>query len=163
MTGIVVDRVVDWQDTDAAGHYHHSTVVRWVEAAEAALLESLGLRGLFGSIPRVRYEVDYLERLWFGDTASIDLTVSAVGRSSVRYEFVIRRIPAESRALAPEPPAIAARGALTAVYAPEAMGGSQPWPATIATALRDGPPPGFGAFETDGWPTDSEPTSTRQM
>ncbi|MFD7842803.1 acyl-CoA thioesterase [Nocardia sp. NPDC059764] len=149
MTGIVVNRVVDWQDTDAAGHYHHGTVVRWVEAAEAALLESLGLRGLFGGIPRVRYEVDYLERLWFGDTAAVDLTVGAVGRSSVRYDFVIRRIPAETRTHAAEPPAIAARGSLTAVHAPDAAGGSRPWPASIADALRD------------GLPIDSEPTSTQ--
>ena len=34
---VLVQRRVEWPDTDAAGHYHHSTVVRWVEAAEAVL------------------------------------------------------------------------------------------------------------------------------
>ena len=31
---IRVERTVEWPDTDAAGHYHHSSVIRWVEAAE---------------------------------------------------------------------------------------------------------------------------------
>ncbi|WP_084467040.1 acyl-CoA thioesterase [Nocardia arthritidis] len=136
MSGIVVDRVVDWQDTDAAGHYHHSTVIRWVEAAEAALLDSLGLRGLFGSIPRVRFEVDYLDRLWFGETASIALSVAGLGRSSVRYDFVVTRVPAD-----PHPPTLAARGVLTAVHAPDPADGSQPWPAEAAAALRGTRPP----------------------
>jgi acyl-CoA thioester hydrolase len=135
---VVIERVVDWQDTDAAGHYHHGTVVRWVEAAEAALLDRFGLRGLFGRIPRVRYEVDYLDRLWFGDTASIELTVGKVGRSSVRYDFVVTRIPAAPGA---DMPAIAARGALVVVHAPEATDGSQPWPEPVAAALLGELPP----------------------
>jgi acyl-CoA thioester hydrolase len=155
MNRIVIERVVDWQDTDAAGHYHHSTVVRWVEAAEAALLDRIGLRWLFGRIPRVRYEVDYLDRLWFGDTAAIEFTVGALGRSSVRYDFAITRIPAE-----PGPaPAIAARGALTAVHAPEATGGSRPWPEHIAAALRGELLPALGSPESAARPTAFEPTS----
>ncbi|MGW4774369.1 acyl-CoA thioesterase [Nocardia sp. NPDC004278] len=135
MTGIVIQRPVDWQDTDAAGHYHHSAVIRWVEAAEAALLEQLGLRWLFGRIPRVRYEVDYADRLWFGDTASIGLSVGKVGTSSIRYDFVITRIPASASPAAEASPTVAVRGALTAVHAPDA--GAQPWPANVAAALGD--------------------------
>lgn len=63
-TSIVVRREVEWRDTDAAGHYHHSAVIHWVEAAEAALQQRLGLGELYGTVPRVRYEVDYLDRLW---------------------------------------------------------------------------------------------------
>ncbi len=40
---VVIERRVEWPDTDAAGHQHHSVVMRWVEEAEAALLEPLGL------------------------------------------------------------------------------------------------------------------------
>jgi len=138
MTGIVIQRPVDWQDTDAAGHYHHSAVIRWVEAAEAALLAELGLRWLFGRIPRVRYEVDYADRLWFGDTASIELSVGKVGTSSIRYDFVITRIPASAPPAA-APPTVAVRGALTAVHTPDA--GAQPWPANVAAALGDTPTP----------------------
>ena len=136
MTMIVLDRCVDWQDTDAAGHYHHSTVIRWVEAAEAALLERLGLRWLFGFIPRVRYEVDYLDRLWFGDTASIALSIAEVGRASLRYEFVITRVPPSDRQPA-EPSSVAARGALTAVHVPGGgREGAEPWPPAIVAVLR---------------------------
>ncbi|WP_433521329.1 acyl-CoA thioesterase [Nocardia pseudovaccinii] len=163
MTGIVIERVVDWQDTDAAGHYHHSTVVRWVEAAEAALLDRVGLRWLFGRIPRVRYEVDYLERLWFGDTASIDLSVDHVGRSSLRYGFVISRIPAVRRSSPPEPSTIAARGLLTIAHVSGEDGGSLPWPDNIAAVLRGGLLPEFGLAESTGQLTEFEPTSTPEV
>ena len=76
---IRVERTVEWPDTDAAGHYHHSSVIRWVEAAEAELHLALGLPDLFGKVPRVRYEVDYLDRLWFRDRVSIDLRIASVG------------------------------------------------------------------------------------
>jgi len=36
---VVIERRVEWPDTDADGHQHHSVVMRWVEEAEAALLE----------------------------------------------------------------------------------------------------------------------------
>ncbi|MEU7767276.1 acyl-CoA thioesterase [Nocardia sp. NPDC049190] len=136
MTRVVIERLVDWQDTDAAGHYHHSTVIRWVEAAEAALLNRFGLQWLFGQIPRVRYEVDYVDRLWFGDTASIELTVGKLGTSSVRYDFVVTRIPAAGQAES-SPATIAARGTLTAVHAPDPTAGAQPWPTNVATALQE--------------------------
>ncbi|MFE3228898.1 acyl-CoA thioesterase [Nocardia sp. NPDC059228] len=163
MTDIAIERVVDWQDTDAAGHYHHSTVVRWVEAAEAALLDRIGLRWLFGRIPRVRYEVDYLERLWFGDTASISLSVGNVGRSSLRYDFIITRIPAVTQPSLPEPSTIAARGVLTAAHVPNADRGSMPWPDNIAAALRGAPLPDFGSAESNRQPPEFEPTSTRRV
>ncbi len=45
---VVIERRVEWPDTDAAGHQPHSVVMRWVEEAEAALLERLGSRGCSG-------------------------------------------------------------------------------------------------------------------
>lgn len=50
---------VEWIDTDAAGIYHNSTVTRFVEAAEAALMRERGLHGYFPVAPRVRFEVDF--------------------------------------------------------------------------------------------------------
>jgi len=88
---VTIERTVEWPDTDAAGHYHHSAVIRWVEAAEAALHERLGLPELFGTVPRVHYEVDYLERLWFRDRVSVTLEVAEVGRTSIRYAFRVDR------------------------------------------------------------------------
>lgn len=113
---IVVQRRVEWPDTDAAGHYHHSTVIRWVEAAEAVLYERLGISGLFGQIPRVRYEVDYLDRLWFGDIVDIEFGIAELGRTSVRYAFEVRRGST-----------VAARGVMVAVSSEPDAGGTQPW------------------------------------
>lgn len=90
MTGRVsVTRVVDWGDTDAAGHYHHSSVIRWVEAAENELHVELGLLDLFGVVPRVRYEVDYLDRLWFREEVVTQLWVESLGRTSLVYAFEV--------------------------------------------------------------------------
>ncbi len=84
-----ITRVVDWCDTDAAGHYHHSSVIRWAEAAEAQLLLEVGMPGLVGEVPRVRYEVDYLDRLWFRDEVSTTLWVESMGRTSLTYLFEV--------------------------------------------------------------------------
>lgn len=89
VTRASVTRVVDWCDTDAAGHYHHSSVIRWVEAAESELHTRLGLLDLFGVVPRVRYEVDYLDRLWFRDEVTTSLWVEKVGGSSLVYAFEV--------------------------------------------------------------------------
>ena len=121
---VVITRRVEWIDTDAAGHHHHSAVSRWVEAAETELLTRRGLAGLFGRIPRVRYEVDYRGRLWFGQEVRVELTVGRVGRTSVRYDFVVRG-----------PEGVAAEGALhMACAAPDAPR-AVPWDDDVRAAL----------------------------
>lgn len=125
MTGlarVTVQRRVEWPDTDAARHYHHSTVIRWVEAAEAVLYERLGLVELFGEIPRVRYEVDYRARLWFGDLVDVTVAIGSVGRSSVRYDFDVRR-GAE----------VAATGTMTAVRINQGTGDTLGWSDEVRT------------------------------
>jgi acyl-CoA thioester hydrolase len=125
---VTIERVVEWRDTDASGHYHHATVVRWVEAAEAELLDQLGLVRLFGVVPRVRYEVDYTARLWFMDRVSVQLWVAEVGRASVRYEFAVRRGDE-----------VAAAGAMTAAHIDPAAGRSSVWPEDVRAVLAGGP------------------------
>ena len=114
---VVVERRVEWSDTDAAGHYHFSSVLRWAEAAEAVLLRRLGLGDLFGSIPRVHFEADYLERLWFGDAVHVELRVERVGSSSLHYGFDVR---------GPNGPA--ARGRMSVVHSAATAKGTVPWP-----------------------------------
>jgi acyl-CoA thioester hydrolase len=121
---VTIERLVEWPDTDAAGHYHHSTMVRWIEAAEADLLDQLGIVQLFGVIPRVRYEVDYKARLWFRDRVAVQLWVADVGRASVRYEFVVRR--GEE---------VAAAGAMTAVNIDPEGGRAAAWPGDVRAVL----------------------------
>ena len=31
---VMIERAVEWYDTDAAGHQHHSVILRWAEAAD---------------------------------------------------------------------------------------------------------------------------------
>ncbi|MDI2129934.1 acyl-CoA thioesterase [Yinghuangia seranimata] len=153
---VVVERRVEWSDTDAAGHYHFSAVSRWAEAAEAVLLRRLGFASLFGAIPRVHFEADYLQRLWFGETVRIEMRVAKVGVSSLHYAFEIRGREG-----------LAATGRMSIVHAVVGAEGSTPWsddvraaltgagpqpPETYATGPADGAPegPGAGTAPPDG-------------
>jgi acyl-CoA thioester hydrolase len=127
---VTIRRRVEWPDTDAAERYHHSTVIRWVEAAEAELLDSVGLLGVFGSVPRVHYEVDYLAPLFFHDEVELTLTVDSVGETSLRYTFEVRRCGGDS------PPAIVARGALVAVLIGPGDSGPIRWTGEERRRLR---------------------------
>ncbi|WSP95404.1 acyl-CoA thioesterase [Streptomyces sp. NBC_01233] len=122
---VVVERRVEWTDTDAAGHYHHSTVVRWVEAAEAVLLHRLGLSHLFGSTPRVHFEADYRARLWFGDAVRTELQVTKVGSASLHYAFTVRG----------EQGVEAATGRMVIAHSASHATGSTPWPADVRERL----------------------------
>jgi acyl-CoA thioester hydrolase len=121
---VTVERMVEWPDTDAAGHYHHSSVIRWVEAAEAALHTELGLDELFGTVPRVHYELDYLARLWFRDLVQITLEVESVGRTSLTYAFVVRRDGE-----------VAARGRMVCVHADPKGEGATAWDGDVRARL----------------------------
>ncbi|MFI6472744.1 acyl-CoA thioesterase [Streptomyces sp. NPDC050516] len=125
LPSVVIERRVEWPDTDAAGHYHHSTVVRWVEAAEAVLLRRLGLAHLFGSTPRVHFEADYRARLWFGDLVRIELRVDRVGTASLRYAFTVRGRGEEA----------AATGCMAIAHSAARASGSTPWPDEVRELL----------------------------
>ncbi|MDJ0463894.1 thioesterase family protein [Streptomyces sp. H27-C3] len=129
LPSVVIERRVEWPDTDAAGHYHHSTVVRWVEAAEAVLLRRLGLAHLFGSTPRVRFEADYRARLWFGETVRTELRVTRVGSSSLHYAFTVRGEGEE-----------AATGRMVIAHSAARATGSTPWPDDVREVLTKAGP-----------------------
>ncbi|MGW2342569.1 acyl-CoA thioesterase [Streptomyces sp. NPDC001661] len=131
---------VEWPDTDAAGHHHNTAITRYVEAAEAALLRERGITGYFGAAPRVHYEVNYTDPLWFGQETTTILTVEHIGTSSMRYHFEVwgettPNIPTRR---------LAASGRYTVVHVP-AEGphrqerASAPWPKDWITALTTGP------------------------
>jgi YbgC/YbaW family acyl-CoA thioester hydrolase len=122
-------RRVEWMDTDAAGIYHWSTVIRFAEAAEAELHNALGIAEItFGATPRVRAGFDFRRPLRFNDRATIDFSVQEVGRSSVRYRVVLT--DDEERAVA--------EGELTTVFIDTESGRSQAWPDPVRTALTGG-------------------------
>jgi acyl-CoA thioester hydrolase len=127
LPSVVIERKVEWVDTDAAGHHHHGAVLRWVEAAESVLLDRLGVGQLFGRIPRVHYEVDYRGRLWHGQTGRVELAITRVGERSARYEFEVRAGDT-----------VAATGNLViAMAAPDAPR-AVPWPDDVRSALSSG-------------------------
>ncbi|MFF4449807.1 acyl-CoA thioesterase [Streptomyces sp. NPDC001502] len=130
LPGVVIERRVEWPDTDAAGHYHHSTVVRWVEAAEAVLLRRLGLAHLFGSTPRVHFEADYRARLWFGETVRTELRVTKVGTSSLHYAFTVRGEGEEP----------AATGRMVIAHSASRATGSTAWPDDVREVLTKAGP-----------------------
>ncbi|MBO4257788.1 acyl-CoA thioesterase [Streptomyces griseorubiginosus] len=126
---------VEWSDTDASGHYHNAAVVRFVEAAEAALVRERGITGYFGAAPRVRYEVDFAAPLWFGQEVTTTLTVERIGTSSMTYGFEVWGEETDGR-----PRQLAASGRYTVVHVPPRdQRASTPWPADWITALTATP------------------------
>ena len=117
---------VEWSDTDAAGHHHHASIARFVEAAEAELYRRIGEPQLMKIVPRVEYHADYLGRLYYQDAVDVTLRVAAVGRSSLTYTFEVRRAADGT---------IASRGGYVVVHIDEANGASDPWPEYLRKAL----------------------------
>src|SRR5688500_12812436 len=88
---IMVQRRIEWPDTDASGVYHNTAAFRFIEVAETALLERLGLLDdVYARLPRVHIEADFLRALRFRDVVDIELAVAGVGKSSITYEFQMR-------------------------------------------------------------------------
>ncbi|WP_344151078.1 acyl-CoA thioesterase [Nocardioides koreensis] len=127
---------VEWIDTDAAGIYHNSTVMRFVEAAEATLMHERGLTGYFPVAPRVRFEVDFEAPLFFRQEVTAVVTLAHLGRSSMRFDFEVWGEELDGRARRR-----AARGAYITVHigggaAAHAEGAaSAPWPGAWVAAL----------------------------
>ncbi|RBQ20622.1 acyl-CoA thioesterase [Spongiactinospora rosea] len=121
---------VEWSDTDAAGHHHNTAVTRFVEAAEAALTRERGLTGYFGSAPRVRYEVEFEQRLYFGQQVTVMLNVEAIGTSSMTFGFEVWGEEFDGR-----PRRRAARGRYVTVHVPLGEDRSRPWPTSWIAAL----------------------------
>lgn len=87
---ITVTRPLEWMDTDAAGIWHHSTAIRFLEHAELELHRRIGIVDLtFGVTPRVRLEIDFRRPVLFGDDVQTTLAVARVGRTSITYDFAL--------------------------------------------------------------------------
>jgi acyl-CoA thioester hydrolase len=134
---------VEWMDTDAAGIYHNTAVVRFVEAAEAALMRAVGLDSYFAEAPRVHYEVEFESPVFFGQEVTTILRLDRVGGSSMTFAFEIWGEEFEGR-----PRTRAAFGRYVTVHIADTHSDgdvrSEPWPAAWVEALTrralDGPP-----------------------
>ncbi|WP_217561922.1 thioesterase family protein [Streptomyces sp. GbtcB6] len=122
---------VEWIDTDAAGIYHNTSVVRFAEAAEAALMRERGLLDYFAVAPRVRYEVQFEAPLRFGEEIEARVELVRLGRSSMTFGFEVWRA-----ARAGCPRQRAARGSYVTAHVPDKQtGNSAPWPSGWRQAL----------------------------
>lgn len=131
---------VEWMDTDAAGIYHNSAVLRFVESAEAELVRSCGIEGYFPVAPRVRYEVVFEAPLFFGQEVSVDLVVTRVGRGSLTFAFEVWGEEHEGT-----PRRRAAVGSYVTVHVAGQHGAdafSCPWPQDWVERLTNGPASG---------------------
>jgi YbgC/YbaW family acyl-CoA thioester hydrolase len=127
---IMVQRRIEWPDTDASGVYHNTAAFRFIEVAETALLERLGLLdAVYARLPRVHIEADFLRALRFRDVVEIELAVADVGKSSVTYEFEMRRGGE-----------VAVAGQAVAVLLSESGGKPVPWPDEYRTVLLSAGP-----------------------
>jgi YbgC/YbaW family acyl-CoA thioester hydrolase len=90
-------RLVEFADTDMAGIVHFATFFRYMEAAEHALLRSLGLsvtmewEGQRISFPRVSASCDYVRPARFEEDLDVTVRVERVGTKSVTYAFEFHR------------------------------------------------------------------------
>ncbi|MFI7742147.1 acyl-CoA thioesterase [Kocuria rhizosphaericola] len=123
-------RRVEWVDTDAAGHQHNSAVLRFVEACEAQLFRDLGITGYFGQAPRVRQEVNYRAKLWFGQEVTTEVSLDRLGETSMTFSF---RVWGEEFEDAPR--RLAADGLFVTVCVPFGTETAAPWPAEIRENL----------------------------
>ena len=125
---IALRRRIEWIDMDAAGIYHYTTAFRLAEAAEAAMHTALRIADrTFGATPRVRVAMDFKRSLRFNDEVGATLAVTAVGHSSVRYEFTLSG-----------PDGVAAVGQLTACLVDRSSGRATPWPDDMRRLLASG-------------------------
>lgn len=89
---VLMQRRIQWADTDGSGLWHFRVACDLVEEAEAELHRRLGIVDqTIGNLPRVNFAVDYVAPAVFGDLLDVHLRVVKVGRTSVVYDFSIQR------------------------------------------------------------------------
>jgi acyl-CoA thioesterase FadM len=88
---VVVERRIDWADTDLAGICHYPAFARLADAAESYLYDRLDLMDAFLRLPRVAVNVDFITPLRFNDVVAVHFRIGRVGASSVTGKFSIVR------------------------------------------------------------------------
>lgn len=87
----MVQRRIEWSDTDASGRWHNTAGFRFIEVAETALLARLEILGdVYGRLPRVHIAADFKRGLSFRQVVDCSIEVRRVGTSSLTYAFEIR-------------------------------------------------------------------------
>ena len=76
-------------DTDASGRIHYTAMFRHFEAAETELMRSLDIRYSRDAylFPRVHVECDFRAAILYDDLVDIEVFLTKLGKSSVRFKF----------------------------------------------------------------------------
>jgi YbgC/YbaW family acyl-CoA thioester hydrolase len=78
-------------DTDASGRIHYTALFRFFEAAETELFRTFGInysKGAF-NFPRVHAECDIKLPLRHDDLLTVEVSLTKLGTSSLRFEFKV--------------------------------------------------------------------------
>jgi|SRR5579875_1394059 len=114
-------------DTDASGRIHYTAMFRYFESAEIEFLRTLGvtydMRAGY-NLPRVHVECDFMRTIVHDDLITIEVSLTKLGNSSIRFEF--RTFKAGE---------MAAQGAVVAVCADRKTMRSIPIPADLRAIL----------------------------
>lgn len=136
-TEIIIERRVEFSETDMAGIVHFSNYFRWMEAAEAALFRAWDVPlfehgdSAISGWPRVRAFCDYKAPIRFGDTVQIKLKLKEVRIRALVYAATIRTRSEDSGEFT-----LAARGGFTTVPATADIRGKHMKGTTLPAALK---------------------------
>lgn len=133
IVGTTLERTIEWVDTDAAGHQHNSVIMRFVEAAESKLFRKLELPEYFPIAPRVRQEVDYKAKLFFGQDVATVLRIDRLGEKSLSFSFKVYGLAGQAGEISE-----AASGKFITACVPLGAKSSAPWPDSIRRAILGG-------------------------
>lgn len=76
-------------DTDASGRIHYTAMFRYFESAETEFMREVGVvyeKGGYG-FPRVHVECDFMLQLGHDDLINIEVFLTKLGKSSMRFDF----------------------------------------------------------------------------
>lgn len=124
-----VRRTLTWAETDAAGHNHFSAAVRWLEEGEHGLWHELGLTDMVPRVPRLHVEMDFRDRIMFGDPLDVTTGIIKVGNSSATFGTVIEH--------AGDSPRLAIECRHVIAHVSDSLGRSTPWPDEVRARLLD--------------------------
>ena len=87
---------VRWSDVDSSGIILWSAYTRFVEIAESELFRAVGFP--YGTLwdrleiwlPRVQFHIDYRSPVRLDDLLDIEIWISRIGRSSIRFELAMK-------------------------------------------------------------------------
>jgi YbgC/YbaW family acyl-CoA thioester hydrolase len=92
-----VQERVRWSDVDASGIILWSAYTRLVESAETELFRAAGFPyatlwdQLDVWLPRVQFHIDYRSPARLDDLLDVEIWVSRIGRSSIRFELAMKQ------------------------------------------------------------------------